>query len=88
MAQINTFNHPFEHPYQVQLDLMQEIYDTLKNGYKVGIFESPTGTGKTLSLICSTMTWLREYKKMHNEGLIKDKLKSAEEDDDEEDEPE
>jgi chromosome transmission fidelity protein 1 len=70
----DTFNHPFEHPYQVQLDLMREIYNTLQNDYKVGIFESPTGTGKTLSLICSTMTWLREYKKRVNDGLINEKL--------------
>lgn len=68
------FNHPYEQPYQVQLDLMNSIYDTLKNDYKLGIFESPTGTGKTLSLICSTMFWLREYKKNFNDGLINDKL--------------
>lgn len=55
--------HPFT-PYQIQIDLMDAIYDVLEN-YKIGIFESPTGTGKTLSLICSSMTWLRNYKKRH-----------------------
>ncbi|KAI5953836.1 CHL1 [Candida margitis] len=44
---------------------MDAIYDTIENGYKVGLFESPTGTGKTLSIICSTMTWLRDYKRNH-----------------------
>ncbi|KAK6454642.1 ATP-dependent RNA helicase CHL1 [Scheffersomyces xylosifermentans] len=58
----NRYNHPYK-PYQIQLDLMDAIYDTIENGYKVGIFESPTGTGKTLSIICSCMTWLRDYKR-------------------------
>lgn len=58
------YNHPFT-PYDIQVQLMDAIYDTIENGYKVGLFESPTGTGKTLSIICSTMTWLREYKRNH-----------------------
>lgn len=55
------YNHPFK-PYDIQIQLMNAIYDAIDN-YKIGLFESPTGTGKTLSLICSSMTWLREYKK-------------------------
>ncbi|KAL9602940.1 MAG: hypothetical protein Q9219_001465 [cf. Caloplaca sp. 3 TL-2023] len=39
--------------------LMNSVYDCISKG-KVGIFESPTGTGKSLSLICSTLTWLRD----------------------------
>ncbi|VEU21768.1 DEKNAAC102243 [Brettanomyces naardenensis] len=76
------FNHPFEHPYDVQLKLMEAIYSTIDGDYKVGIFESPTGTGKTLSLICSTMTWLREFKRLKNEASIK-KMEGEEGDDDE-----
>ncbi|KAK4696749.1 chromosome transmission fidelity protein 1, partial [Lecanoromycetidae sp. Uapishka_2] len=52
------FHHPYE-PYEIQSDLMNAIYDCIANG-KIGIFESPTGTGKSLSLICGSLTWLRD----------------------------
>ncbi|EGV65861.1 hypothetical protein CANTEDRAFT_101726 [Yamadazyma tenuis ATCC 10573] len=55
------FHHPYE-PYDIQLQLMGEIYEAIDKGFKVGLFESPTGTGKTLSLICATMSWLRKHK--------------------------
>ena len=54
------FNFPVE-PYDVQLDFMNNLHNCLSN-CKVGIFESPTGTGKSLSLICSSFKWLRENK--------------------------
>ncbi|KAK9843489.1 hypothetical protein WJX81_005623 [Elliptochloris bilobata] len=38
---------------------MRSLYATLEAG-GVGLFESPTGTGKTLSLICSTLQWLED----------------------------
>ncbi|GBG69495.1 hypothetical protein CBR_g4188 [Chara braunii] len=47
---------PFK-PYGIQLDFMRAVYSTLARG-GIGIFESPTGTGKTLSLICSSLQWL------------------------------
>lgn len=55
------FHHPFQ-PYDIQQEFMQAVYDCIENG-KVGIFESPTGTGKSLSLICGSLTWLREHKR-------------------------
>jgi len=50
------FGFPFP-PYGVQESLMSDIYRCLDEG-GVGVFESPTGTGKSLSLICSTLRWL------------------------------
>lgn len=41
---------------------MNAVYSCLEDG-KVGIFESPTGTGKSLSLICGSLTWLRDHKR-------------------------
>ncbi|SCU98049.1 LAMI_0F12750g1_1 [Lachancea mirantina] len=61
MVEERSFNHPYK-PYEIQKDLMERIYALLEGGKKVGIFESPTGTGKTLSLICPSVTWLRENK--------------------------
>ncbi|QHS76720.1 DNA helicase [Saccharomyces paradoxus] len=56
-----TFYHPYK-PYDIQLQLMETVYRVLSEGKKIAILESPTGTGKTLSLICATMTWLRTNK--------------------------
>ena len=60
MARKN-FHHPFT-PYEIQQQFMQAVYDCIEER-KVGIFESPTGTGKSLSLICGSLTWLREHKR-------------------------
>ncbi|KAM6167608.1 ATP-dependent DNA helicase DDX11 [Erethizon dorsatum] len=53
------FPFPFP-PYSIQKDFMAELYQLLEAG-KIGIFESPTGTGKSLSLICGALTWLRDF---------------------------
>ncbi|KAF2858889.1 DNA repair helicase [Piedraia hortae CBS 480.64] len=55
------FHHPFK-PYGIQLQFMEALYDCIEKG-QVGIFESPTGTGKSLSLICGALTWLRDHKR-------------------------
>jgi chromosome transmission fidelity protein 1 len=46
---------------------MKDLYKTIEEG-KVGIFESPTGTGKSLSLICGSLTWLRDHKRKALDG--------------------
>uniref|UniRef100_A0A674BR86 ATP-dependent DNA helicase DDX11 n=1 Tax=Salmo trutta TaxID=8032 RepID=A0A674BR86_SALTR len=53
------FPFPYK-PYPIQEQFMQALYGALEHG-KVGIFESPTGTGKSLSLICGALSWLRDH---------------------------
>ncbi|XP_051808029.1 ATP-dependent DNA helicase DDX11 [Acanthochromis polyacanthus] len=53
------FPFPYQ-PYNIQEEFMQALYSALDQG-KVGIFESPTGTGKSLSLICGALSWLTDY---------------------------
>ncbi|XP_058454504.1 ATP-dependent DNA helicase DDX11 [Malaya genurostris] len=55
-------------PYDIQLDLMQSLYSVVESG-QIGIFESPTGTGKSLTLTCAVLSWLRDH-----EALIEREL--------------
>uniref|UniRef100_A0A2K5QEG5 DEAD/H-box helicase 11 n=1 Tax=Cebus imitator TaxID=2715852 RepID=A0A2K5QEG5_CEBIM len=59
------FPFPFT-PYSIQKDFMAELYRVLEAG-KIGIFESPTGTGKSLSLICGALSWLRDFEQKKRE---------------------
>ncbi|KAL9035929.1 MAG: hypothetical protein Q9214_006363 [Letrouitia sp. 1 TL-2023] len=61
MSAPKDFHHPFK-PYAIQYGLMTAIYDCLSDG-QIGIFESPTGTGKSLSLLCAALSWLREHQR-------------------------
>ncbi|XP_027854440.2 regulator of telomere elongation helicase 1 homolog [Aphis gossypii] len=47
---------PYE-PYEVQKKYIEKVLECLQNGHN-GVLESPTGTGKTLSLLCSSLAWL------------------------------
>ncbi|XP_075992983.1 regulator of telomere elongation helicase 1 homolog [Anticarsia gemmatalis] len=47
---------PFE-PYEVQKAYMERVIESLQNNSNA-LLESPTGTGKTLSLLCSSLAWL------------------------------
>ena len=62
------FCHPYQ-PYDIQLAFMTELYQCIERG-QVGIFESPTGTGKSLSLICGALTWLRDHKRSSLEVAV------------------
>uniref|UniRef100_A0A3B5MS22 DEAD/H (Asp-Glu-Ala-Asp/His) box helicase 11 n=1 Tax=Xiphophorus couchianus TaxID=32473 RepID=A0A3B5MS22_9TELE len=55
----DSFPFPYK-PYDIQEQFMTALYSALDQG-KVGIFESPTGTGKSLSLICGALSWLVDH---------------------------
>jgi regulator of telomere elongation helicase 1 len=55
---------PFQ-PYKCQKDYMEKVLDAL-NRSENALLESPTGTGKTLCLLCSALAWQREQAKALN----------------------
>ncbi|XP_041359589.1 regulator of telomere elongation helicase 1-like [Gigantopelta aegis] len=65
---------PFD-PYACQLTYMEKVIECLQTGVN-GILESPTGTGKTLCLLCSSLAWLVgkkaavEFKKQTGLGSV------------------
>ncbi|XP_055378737.1 ATP-dependent DNA helicase DDX11 [Condylostylus longicornis] len=61
------FEFPFE-PYKIQNELMKSLYSILENK-QIGIFESPTGTGKSLTLTASSIKWLVDH-----ENLVKNEI--------------
>ncbi|KPJ06016.1 Putative ATP-dependent RNA helicase DDX11-like protein 8 [Papilio machaon] len=49
------FSFPFQ-AYDIQEKFMKELYFTIEKR-RLGIFESPTGTGKSLSICCGALQW-------------------------------
>ncbi|KAK2578682.1 hypothetical protein KPH14_012170 [Odynerus spinipes] len=78
----DVFPFPFS-PYNIQKEFMKELYKCIENG-NLGIFESPTGTGKSLSIICGALKWLVDHEKLQKEELtskiaeLDNKIKSLE----------
>ncbi|KAJ1967468.1 Regulator of telomere elongation helicase 1 [Dispira parvispora] len=54
-----TVQFPVE-PYPCQLVLMEKIIASLQ-GQHNALLESPTGTGKTLCLLCASLAWIESY---------------------------
>ena len=60
-------------PYGTQLAFMGRVISTLdraqRDGHCHALLESPTGTGKSLSLLCSTLAWQQSRKlKIHDQS--------------------
>ena len=64
----DSFPFPFQ-PYSIQDQFMRALYSVVENR-KIGIFESPTGTGKTLSLMCSALKWLSDHDDLNRIDLL------------------
>ncbi|XP_064555481.1 ATP-dependent DNA helicase DDX11 [Drosophila montana] len=62
------FGFPYT-PYAIQEQLMQELFLVLERK-QIGIFESPTGTGKSLTLTCGALTWLRQHEQLVRAELL------------------
>lgn len=52
---------PFK-PYECQQSFMSQVILALKDKENA-LLESPTGTGKTLSLLCSVLAWMHRERK-------------------------
>ncbi|XP_044967923.1 putative ATP-dependent RNA helicase DDX11-like protein 8 isoform X2 [Hordeum vulgare subsp. vulgare] len=56
-------------PYPIQSEFMSFLYSALSSGPRaLALLESPTGTGKTLSIICSALQWLLDHRDAASRG--------------------
>lgn len=62
------FEFPYT-PYAIQQELMEALYQVLEEK-KIGIFESPTGTGKSLTLTCAALKWQENHEQLVREDLL------------------
>ncbi|KAN0087763.1 Helicase C-terminal domain containing protein [Tylopilus felleus] len=60
---------PYDPPYSIQTDIMKHVYSSIEQKH-VTIVESPTGTGKTLSLLCSSLSWITDERERARKGQI------------------
>lgn len=67
---------PFE-PYDVQRAYMEKVIECLNTSAN-GVLESPTGTGKTLSLLCSSLGWISMKKHEAHQNMDNQMKKMAE----------
>lgn len=56
---------PYE-PYPLQIAYMEKVIETLDGGHNA-LLQSPTGTGKTLCLLCSCIGWIN-WKRKNSKG--------------------
>ncbi|KAK9171612.1 DNA repair helicase (rad3) family protein [Cryptosporidium meleagridis] len=59
MCYSKRFGFPNE-PYEIQSEFCSAAWRLFEIDGGIGIFESPTGTGKTLSILCSSLSWISQ----------------------------
>ncbi|OUS45297.1 hypothetical protein BE221DRAFT_77225 [Ostreococcus tauri] len=59
---------PYAAPYGIQKDLMRRVYDACERKKTFGVFESPTGTGKTLSVLIGALSWIDDRRRRRLRG--------------------
>nr|XP_055039817.1 regulator of telomere elongation helicase 1 [Misgurnus anguillicaudatus] len=69
-------NFPFT-PYPCQVDYMSKVIECLQKKVN-GVLESPTGTGKTLCLLCATLGWKDNFKDTISARKITERMGGAE----------
>jgi hypothetical protein len=55
-------------PYPCQINYLEKLIDALTTSNNA-LLESPTGTGKTLSLLCGSLAW-QAYERRRMEGML------------------
>uniref|UniRef100_A0A8C7YSI0 Regulator of telomere elongation helicase 1 n=1 Tax=Oryzias sinensis TaxID=183150 RepID=A0A8C7YSI0_9TELE len=68
-----TVDFPFP-PYDCQKDYMAKVLQCLQQKVN-GVLESPTGTGKTLCLLCATLAWREHFRDTISACKIAERLK-------------
>lgn len=66
-----SYGFPYAQPYLIQLDLMRHLTTNLSKA-SLCVVESPTGTGKSLSLLCASLTWLRQHRQQVRQELVEE----------------
>ena len=53
-------------PYEIQINYMNKIIESLNNNKSIAALESPRGTGKTLCLLCACLAWIKFMREVKN----------------------
>jgi Rad3-related DNA helicase len=67
-------------PYPIQVDFMNDLLTCFDQG-SIGFFESPTGTGKSLSVLCASIAYIREKNRSFSKQVLDSDSDSDEFDD-------
>ncbi|XP_078275154.1 regulator of telomere elongation helicase 1 isoform X2 [Rhinoraja longicauda] len=76
--QLNGINIDFPYiPYKCQEDYMSKVLECLQKKVN-GVLESPTGTGKTLCLLCASLAWTQHLRDSISANKIVQRLNGEE----------